>query len=216
MNAIATAVLERPILMSAPMVRAILDGRKTQTRLPSAMRGADRVFWHRGETHSWGNKPPQQYEGWVAEVDELSGLLLPLSCPYGQAGDRLWVRETWHCPKQLDGSYHREKLIYAADRHRGVRWQPSVQMPRWASRLTLEITGVRVERVQQIAESDIYAEGAKPIPSCQRHWFVPGYDFEEGSPRAVYSQLWDELHAHPGFTWESNPLVWVIEFRRVR
>jgi hypothetical protein len=131
-------------------------------------------------------------------------------CPYGQPEDRLWVRERW--------AYHPDfpdlarRAIYRADpecEHDADRWRPSIHMPRWASRISLEITGVRVERLQSISERDSRAEGVTIEPHHSR-----GYCAGEFLPPEMraYRDLWETING-PG-SWEANPWVWVIEFRR--
>jgi len=193
---------ERPIIMSADSVRAILDGRKTQTR---------RVV---------------KFPVWVSEDDKLklfiqkppTGLALyengrpvkRMTCPYGQVGDRLWVRETFtHAGR--DYEYFADAT--EKDQLPGGWWYkrpktPSIFMPRWASRITLEITGIRVERLQDINTEDIYNEGIiKSIP-----------DTLEGATLARFGaiSLWDKLNLKRGFGWDSNPWVWVISFKVVK
>lgn len=179
----------RPILFSAPMVRAILDGTKTQTR---------RVVKSRKDPDFGCNMSPGEIAG-----DEKSHRL----CPYGQPGDRLWVRETflgWY--NTTDGSFS-HAAAYRADGYElehGEKWQPSIHMPRAASRITLEITRVRVERLQAINEVDAIAEGA-PWAACGSP--------QEGSHKAGYAQLWESINGTG--SWDVNPWVWVVEFKRV-
>ena len=206
---------DRPILFSAPMVRALLAGTKTQTR---------RVV--KGAALDWLSGP----SGFNAEFVALpeNGL-----CPYGKPGDRLWVRETWSPDPPCDGTWgytawsgcregqiagvperfrHKQHCIYAATwDHDPIRWTPSIHMPRWASRITLEVTGVRVERLQDISEADARSEGAPPShPSIDRISREFGYaDF----PRSWYGQLWESING-PG-SWDLNPWVWVVEFKGV-
>lgn len=191
---------ERPILFSGPLVRAILKGRKTQTR---------RVV-----------KPiPQMVSDKnIATWDGDAAVLMRLldkagrTCPYGGSGARLWVRETFrlfdssecacydHCNCM---SYH-GKPVYRATADDGEsKWTPSIHMPRWASRITLEITNVRVERLQDISESDANSEGCMLEPFDQdwtqcRRWFM---------------ELWESING--AGSWDANPWVWVIEFKRV-
>jgi len=188
---------EKPILFSGPMVRAILDWRKTQTRRRLKPQPGTR---HDGTPIHFGD------EGTF------------LKCPYGQTGDRLWVKETF----RFDGIDHRfgmaerrkDELSFRADMEadRSVNdcpWRPSIFMPRWASRITLEITGVRVERLQEISEEDAKAEGC-----VQAFW--PYERLQLGKARnykAGYRKLWESING-PG-SWDANPWVWVIEFRRV-
>lgn len=246
-------VRERPILMHARSVRDILDGRKTQTRRPITSQPI--------------GKPGGKYEphdpfvhadgltwGWMCGA--VSYTHNDVRCPYGQPGDRLWVRETWtadfgetfsdnvnawwhEMPKSLRTEKAVEFLYYAADdsvyhvrdremdeqfgsdvRRWGwepsaddladLRWQPSIFMPRWACRLVLEITGIRVERVQDISYDDILAEGA-PEPSA---WPGPG-GRTIAQDRDWYRTIWNEINAARGFGWDANPWVWVIEFRKL-
>ena len=194
---------ERPILLSGPMVRAILEGRKTMTRRVVKLRhGADVVVVN-GQV--W--KPARvDYAGYV-------------DCPYGQPGDRLWVRETL---RAKDGF-----MVYAADDGRidcdGLDWpaciEPrktivSIHMPRWASRLTLEITGVRVERLQGISAADAQAEGLDFVPDGAAAHGIKGLATSwSNDPRKSYRALWESING-PG-SWEANPWVWVVEFKLV-
>ena len=179
---------DRPILFSAPMVRAILAGTKTQTR--RVVKPAHKAWMDQPVTHQLG------------EWDKR-----PL--PYGKPGDRLWVRETWQAVSGNDRARHimthprpdRGWLEYAAtprDDEPAYKWRPSIHMPRWASRITLEVTGVRVERLQDISEADAISEGT-PFP-C-------------GGWVGGYQKLWESIHG-PG-SWDLNPWVWVVEFKRV-
>lgn len=199
---------ERPILFSAPMVRAILDGRKTQTRRvvkpqPSPELLAD-YAWIRATRGS-------------ARTDaQMLSDCLP--CPYGQPGDRLWVRETWAysihalaAERDEDGPF-----VYAATNHGTQgrlcdRWRPSIHMPRAASRITLEITAVRVERLQDISEADAIAEGIVAAKGGGYHLA----DTTHYGATAVdaYASLFEHING-PG-SWDANPYVWVIEFKRV-
>ena len=192
---------ERPILMSAPMVRAILDGTKTQTR---------RVL-----------KPDGKYRlDLVAPAD--GG---PSRCPYGQPGDMLWLREAWRTTRevdflpgsQLDGTY---RLWYEADAPHQLgfgRYRHARFMPRWASRITLEVKDVRVQRLQDISEEDAIAEGLRRVggPLGSTMWEysdTTGGQFV--APRVAYSMLWDTIHG-PG-SWDANPWVWAVTFRKVK
>lgn len=192
---------ERPILFSAPMVRAILDGTKTQTR--RVVKPAHKAWIEMPVTHQLG------------EWDKR-----PL--PYGKTGDRLWVRETWAAPHSEDARPPRAiqcdqmRIHYAASEDRGgLLWRPSIHMPRWASRITLEVTGVRVERLQDISEADAIAEGIEPTMPNPGHWNWRDYLIEGGQTHAVlsYKTLWESING-PG-SWDLNPLVWVVEFKRV-
>lgn len=178
---------ERPILFSTEMVRAILDGRKTMTR--RVMKPQPEL---RGNFYEFGKA------GWssgITSITPVYGHSLYYACPYGIPGDRLWVKETWAytdykdvCWKATDGE------------SRIIRWRSPIFMPRWASRINLEITGVRVERLQEMTYHDLEAEGMQG---------------ELGAASEEYIKLWDTLNAKRGYPWSSTPWVWVIEFRRV-
>lgn len=185
---------ERPILFNGAMVRALLAGTKTQTRRvvkPQPRRVDGGVPF--GDAPAWAHAEPGS---------------AMMRCPYGKPGDWLWVRESW---KHIEGgnvydaaggvmdSFEPETLYRASRPNYPGQWKPSIHMPRWASRITLEITSVRVERLQDISEADAIAEGVYTDPAS------PAYD--------AYAQLWDEING-PG-SWAANPWVWVLEFRRL-
>ena len=200
---------ERPIIFSGEMVRAILDGRKTQTRRIVKPQPTIENL-HRIDVVP---KTLGLYYDWSKE-----GNVMSLACPYGKPGDKLWVRETffYEWPDEDPPDDMRDcRIVYRAsepdyitsDMRESVssyRWSSSIHMPRWASRITLEITGVRVERLVDITDSDCYAEG---ITSLQNDIL--------GEPYYSYKDLWDKLNAKRGYPWDSNPWVWVIEFKRI-
>lgn len=235
----ATAVIERPILFSGPMVRAILDGRKTQTRRvikPQPPWGCSYSTNGAG-THAvcFAADPPRAVPPTPKSKDHR------LRCPYGVPGDRLWVREaflpcngvgnthpvpiseaTYVCFR--DGSQKFASGFYYQDRlgERAINWpvdavwRPSIHMPRWASRITLEITEVRAERLQTISEADAIAEGAKEFPTGYV-FEGTGYDHAKlchNSASIAYACLWDEINAKRGHAWDGNPWVWVVGFER--
>jgi hypothetical protein len=225
----AATVRERPILFSGPMVRAILAGRKTQTRRvvkPQPRRDGDGpLMWRTSPYSAVGS-----FEGRVP--DEVLA-----QCPYGASGDRLWVRETWALlgdddgsPITLDGlqcSAGEAWRLYRADTqptkygldllpggaHFDGRWRPSIHMPRWASRLSLEVLSVRVERLQEISEEDAKAEGVQPIAIEVAHL---GEVCGGGAltAREQFGALWDTINGDRA-PWADNPWVWRVEFRRV-
>jgi hypothetical protein len=230
-----TAVRERPILFSANMVRAILAGRKSQTRrviLPQPVGAPGKNFCHEP------SDPFLSDDGvWRFMCGEVSYDHNDVRCPFGQPGDRLWVRETFGLGQSIHHS--RGGTIYRADvgepgilhghqmdaygrEFKGERrWRPSIHMPRWASRITLEIRDVRVERVQEIAEADAIAEGLKPLAGHRTT-----VQDRDGSPlgahenadypaRERFHDFWDSLNAKRGYGWDSNPWVWVVDFSRV-
>lgn len=207
---------ERPILFSAPMVRAILDGRKTVTRRPikPSMRGFDVSFeLHQQDDGSW--RPMHTFD--ESCMDD-QGTEHPVVCPFGKPGDRLWVREAWAADAQVDSIAprdlsHGEPIAYPADgstRQTGCamisegRGRPSIHMPRWTSRILLEITEVRVEQLQAISIGQICKEGlARSI-----YEFIPvttAFD--------AFADVWDSING-PG-AWAANPWVWAVEFKRI-
>lgn len=183
-------IKERPILFSAPMVRAILAGTKTQTR---------RVIKPHPQMVTDHRMAP-----WEGDPAVLMELLASTGrrCPYGQPGDRLWVREAWaDCDKLV--RYYADEDVHPLRRKR-----PSIHMPRWASRITLEVTGVRVERLQDISEADALAEGVNVHPD---HHGKPRTSIY--SPVQAYRDLWESING-PG-SWDANPWVWVVAFERI-
>jgi hypothetical protein len=211
---------ERPILFSAPMVRALLSGTKTQTR-----RAVRKQFAPDALVAEVGATTP---EGW--QVSGHSGLWWDdagacledaVRCPYGMPGDRLWVRETF---AKIDGQTQPWiETDYRATYTHGdrlgdslgikKRWTPAIHMPRAASRITLEVTGVRVERLQDISEADAIAEGVGDQPRLAGYSPKAGCQWEPQDPRDLYAQLWEQING-PG-SWEVNPWVWVIQFKRL-
>lgn len=192
-----TTPREHPILFSGAMVRAILEGRKTQTR---------RVL------------VPQPCGGIRASVFSPSGIGHPwawLRSPYGHPGDRLWVRETWANPAEAQ-----HLVLYRADYPQcvpahvenvppveSIRWSPSIYMRRIHSRITLEVTEVRVQQLQDITEDDARAEGAEPE---WRQSTDPAQTYRGG-----FMTLWDSINGRRGFSWDKNPWVWAITFRNI-
>lgn len=195
-------MIEKPILFSAPMIRAILDGRKTQTR---------RIVKY----------PP------FASTDEGLDIQLALGnikCPY--KCDRLWVRESWRW-QILDGVY-----IYAADElcyggnHRGqsshqdkseIKWKPSIHMPKIACRLFLDVASIRWERLQNISEEDAIAEGISPMenPGTNKYHITVDdiYSYNSPTAKGVFMMLWNHINGEESY--DANPWVWVIEFKKV-
>lgn len=245
---------ERPILFSGPMVLAILEGRKTQTRRvvkPQPEMVMDGEICNDGSGgYSWapvwpeGHKKAGKFMGWN-------------DCPYGQPGDRLWVRESWATSRFMDGRPPREtknhglpfwynadlSVIYTGATTGGTAFlekgknRPSIHMPRWASRITLEIVAVRVERLQDISNDDARAEGIEREfahgedlgwknylwhghfgeyglgDKNSDEWVHQYSTYADGKEVGSYSSLWQLING-PG-SWEKNPFVWVVEFRQV-
>lgn len=213
---------ERPILFSGEMIRAILDGRKTQTRriLKKAYDGIAPA----------GAVYPARVSGWIAwwptDWDGLAKFTQEqyatgFKCPYGQPGDRLWVRETFNYITKAENEYftHRRsdgcpvQMLYRADNDWDLVpfWTPSIFMPRWASRITLEITNMRVERLQEIRPVDCKNEGIYIEPPSLPTTTDEGLHFL-GAYNRAFQTLWDSINAKRGYGWDVNPWVWVIEF----
>lgn len=215
---------ERPILFSAPMIRAILDGTKTQTRRALGQKHKPDAIWAKDPTTGTQRafKLDEQSPSIGVPWWNLGGINGHQQiCPYGKPGDRLWVRESWAETDLNDGTpvvayraggciavgrkdaHEDDYLIhdYAFDQTPTAnQWKQSIHMPRWASRITLEITDVRVERLQDISKPDVMAEGISGLADVHAGWHQP------------YAELWDQINA-PG-SWDLNPWVWVISFKR--
>ena len=197
------------------MVRATLDDSKTQTRRIVKPKVAETLNWFGGKDGVDDDRTLDELLGqrieekgvrvWCADYPEEGSELI--HCHYGQPGDQLWVREAWsthRCfddrpPRDLKGSFH----YWADGEIQTGKRRPSIHMPRWASRITLEITGVRVERLQDISRGDAMAEGC-PFPNMAQ-----GAD-----PRNWYADLWNSINGPD--SWDANPWVWVVEFKRVK
>ena len=203
----------RPMLFSAPMVRALLDGSKTQTRRVVKPQPESRHIEQVGSMLGFKKRNGDGFWLWPNAREKIL-----TDCPYGQPGDRLWVRENgWERPERTpkmmrEGADTWEPYYFDADgltdqdsedfKAWGFKRRPSIHMPRIASRITLEITGVRVERLQDISRGDAMAEGC-PFPNMAK-----GDD-----PRQWYTALWDQING--AGSWKTNPWVWVVEFKKV-
>ena len=220
---------ERPVIFNGEMVRAILDGRKTQTRRAIS----DRHFHLIDVASQVGECYP--LESGIDHANSQS--YYREYCPFGQVGDRLWVREAYQgplfnfdqmetyledtskferpefCEYRADGGKTPE--YYDADDNLRYGWKPSIHMPRWASRITLEITAVRVERLNDISEEDAKAEGVKPagdmLPDYPDTFLTPKGDF--ATAKVAFQRLWQSIYDEE--SWAANPWVWVIEFKQV-
>ena len=202
-----------PILFSAPMVHAILEGQKTQTR-----RVVRKQFPNDAEPAEVSATSP---EGW--QISGHSGLWWDdagaciddaIRCPFGIPGDRLWAREAWHAARDLDRTPPRDispdsDIEYAATARSYAeiglkgKCRPGMFMPRWASRITLEIVSVRVERLNEISGKDCIAEGIDEASA-------PDYIF---GLHEAYRDLWESINGPE--SWAANPWVWVVEFKRI-
>lgn len=240
----STTTKERPILFAAEMVRAILAGTKTQTRRvvkpqpPCGTNGASPMTSRTGsfecrETGSWKwlRFAPMKEGESNGELSSHAELLSTGRCPFGVPGDRLWVREAWsivtgsyvpHLEYRADGQERVWDLdefppeFPKADDWRPGKWRPSIHMPRWASRITLEITGVRVERLRDITEADAMAEGVAPYrcPAADALMNAVGGGMKPCPYTSGFANLWNSI-AKPGETWDANPWVWVVEFKQI-
>jgi hypothetical protein len=217
---------ERPILFSGPMVRAIIEGRKTQTR---------RIIKPKPEPFA-PNYPSPSAEDFAS----VGKPWMPVGgvyqdrwkSPYGGPGDKLWVRETWGTiTGEHSARWEKGTIAYRADHgvtHGGMeydlmRWKPSIHMPRRASRITLEITSVRVERLQDISEKDAIAEGCEETSmehteDCDNDDCVLAGGPEDCcgylvSAKLRYKHIWESING-PG-SWDLNPWVWAIEFKKI-
>lgn len=232
-----TKLRERPILFNAAMVRAILAGRKTQTRrvvkpqpVMAVMDGNAADALIAATNAGLVPRQPKPYWRWNGCHHIPWPKAVTCLCPYGVPGDRLWVREAHAINPKLPASMHTAET--ALDRHVRYRadggepwnsWRPSIHMPRWASRILLEVTDVRVERVGEISPKDIMAEGA-----VLRSHDVDAFAIVGGNPKCpvsafdgcVYPDLkslwasgWDSINAKRGYGWADNPWVWAVTFR---
>ncbi|HHB8181238.1 TPA: hypothetical protein ACN7O5_005283 [Klebsiella pneumoniae] len=209
---------ERGMIFNAEMVRAILDGRKTQTRRP--------IKWKQTRFTEIGEREDGSKWPWSEDAEHACDFWHP--CPFGAVGDRIWVRETWNKYGGL--------LTYRADhdwiddmRKETVctaKWVPSIHMPRWASRILLEITDVRVERLNAISPEDAESEGLEctnftgfgdepGLPSYPEPdvYFDPLKKQWKEYPPEAFAGLWESIYGEG--SWQANPWVWVIEFKRV-
>lgn len=201
---------ERPIIFSGEMIKAILAGNKTQTRrvIKPQPLYHDSGFWN------W-DRHPYYFMGFNS-LDELTGRMVERN-PYGRPGDRLWCKETWRYTSDRTGFVSNPNLEYRAD-YNGVahtgKWRSPLFMPRRASRLTLEITAVRAERLWDITEEDAKKEG---IQVADGHMYAPpgSKEFRPYTHVEAFSALWDSINGKK-YPWQSNPFVWILEFRRVQ
>lgn len=214
---------ERPILFNDEMVRALVRDKDPKTQTRRVMKDAP-IEHGRGWSRWWVDKMDCYFnsEQYICE------------CPYGKPGDRLWVRECWakhanaeDCVYPRGEGHTWGSPVYRAT-HSGMKpvcegfttWKPSIHMPRWASRITLEVTDVRVERVQDISEADAKAEGVQPVPFWEftdEEMELLDYPLlERMKPIAsAFSGVWDSINAKRGYGWEVNPWVWVVEFKQL-
>ena len=220
---------ERPILFNSEMIKAVLDGRKTQTR--RVIKPQPLVGIGQREIR------PLPNGGRESVVYKLP------HCPYGKPGDQLWVRETHQfiSPDETWRDISECKIIYKATdthpgfdgsdyaEHKGLSpnspiwdagevhpWRPSIFLPRKYSRIQLEIVSVKIERVQEILYDDAVAEGMSKEWDGSHYWYsLESVEEASQHPPKVFRQLWDSINSKRGFSWDSNPFVWVVEFNVV-
>lgn len=216
-----TKIIERGMIFNGEMVRAILDGRKTQTRRP--------IKWKQTRFTEIGEREDGSKWPWSEDAEHACDFWHP--CPFGAVGDRIWVRETFRVNSRATDvatlvykasvrnswteQTHRVPVAVCNKAATPEKWTPSLHMPRWASRLLLEITDVRVERLNAISEEDARAEGiidggclncGDPEP-C-------GCANPEPDATDAFAYLWQSIYGQEN--WNANPWVWVIEFKRVK
>ncbi|HDH0451596.1 TPA: hypothetical protein PIO94_001787 [Klebsiella pneumoniae] len=233
---------ERGMIFNGELVRAILDGRKTQTRRP--------IKWKQTRFTEIGEREDGSKWPWSEDAEHACDFWHP--CPFGAVGDRIWVRETWAILGNEDGCcVDWEGNLCKGDERSAARiyrasceqrpgdyglwsipddaywkphtkehkfegaWRPSIHMPRWASRILLEITDVRVERLNAISEEDATAEGVPPagslLPDYPGTFLTPKGDF--ATAKVAFQRLWDSIYGEE--SWKANGWVWVISFKRV-
>ena len=231
--------MDRPLLMNAAMVRAVLSGQKTQTRRPikdgPEWRDGGRWTWTASSTdrkaeacfnYSYPDPNGNTYADRGPEKTVFSK-----RCPMGLAGDRLWVRETWDWRDWQSCQDGKIRIAYAADGeqvdriappdwnptiYNAERWRPSIHMPRWACRLVLPLVKVRIERVQDITEEDAKAEGVEPVLmrgiGSYPEWMRPTMR-EVGGHQKAFELLWKQIYGDA--SWDANPWVWVAEWKDI-
>ncbi len=214
-----TEVKEKPILFSTEMVKAILEGKKSQTRRimkpqPYLQKGLLYPLMNKPENaFVWEFKKENRWFAWEHNSYQFD-LTISNQCPYGLVGSRLWVRETFATEKCWDNKpmsfFNNASDVpiwfkvcdpLVADFVPRGKWRPSIFMPRWASRINLEVTEVRVQRLQEITQEDCLAEGS---------YMATDKDDEGG-----FVNLWDSINIKRGYSWSSNPWVWAISFKRM-
>lgn len=221
---------ERPIIFNTTMVKAIIEGRKTQSRRlvkpqPKPFGGSAGGYWWRCNyvqsmvrVEEELQNPCELYEGFIDEVN-----------PFGKKGDRLWVRETFGMKIRNIGGTPHESYVYKADKPNAiacydcngvsypVRWKPSIHMPRSAARILLEITKIRIERINQISSQDAVQEGLRKLPASGRYVVNQGDQYfgaASSNPCEVFKWLWESIYGSN--SWDLNPWVWVVEFNVIQ
>jgi len=210
---------EHPILFSTPMIQAILLGTKSQTRRVIKVKDVYKGISHFEHTtdNYWISRLIVDMRGLYPDSKPTTILGNLYKCPYGEVGDRLWVRETWVdmvCVASTEkgkGKGESNPHYKASSDSTELKilqghWKPSIFMPRKYSRITLEITDIRVQRLQEISEQDAYAEGCPSVIATIAE--VPMVNW--------YKHLWDGINAKSGYGWDKNPFVWCISFKVIK
>lgn len=226
---------ERGMIFNGEMVRAILDGRKTQTRRIMKIQPEHSGLGLRRVTDSKNGNDDGKYFWSSSDACGLKARSKSFTCPFGAVGDRIWVRETFQGPlfdyeqmeSYLEDSSKFEKPefcqyaadgkpapeYYDADDNLRHGWRPSIHMPRWASRILLEITDVRVERLREISQADAEAEGVGKLKKGFWKNYQPGWTEFQLTARGSFATLWKSIYGDE--SWYADPWVWVIEFKRI-
>ncbi|EBV2373898.1 hypothetical protein MST75_001566 [Salmonella enterica] len=223
---------ERGMIFNSEMVRAILEGRKTQTRRIMKVQPGTPEFGLRRIIESSKANENGMYFWSQDDACGIKARSKPFLFPYGEVGDRIWVRETFRVHSRATDvatlvyrasvrnswteQTHRVPVAVCNKPATPEKWTPSIHMPRWASRILLEITDVRVERLHSISERDALREGLFQLPASGRYCLQPGMQYfgmASHSAKEVYSWLWASVYGEE--SWAANPWVWVIEFKRV-
>ncbi len=217
---------EHGIIFNSEMVRAILDGRKTQTR--RIVKAVPTTHDFHGWVMSSTCAKDEGKACWAIGDSPLLKDPIRRNCPFGKTGDRLWVRETWQCGLCTESTFAYKATHKPSDLEEGwnekIKWRPSSQMPRWASRILLEITGVRVERLRDADDMTLLDELGDMLDDCHsvagrafnhaEHYDIAGIDVGMMPEMHGFKAWWDKVNGSGSF--DSNPWVWVIEFKQIQ
>lgn len=219
---------ERPILFNTEMVRAILEGRKTQTR--RLVKPQPTVCDDDRGGHWWPSNAVQSMVHVEKELQDYKGLwrgLIETCNPFGEVGDQLWVRETWYQKGTVGRSFPdddeyqffgHKQAAYVADGKAPNDWtvkkRPSIHMPRWASRIQLEVTNIRVELLNDISEADALAEGCIADPCDHARQICEDIGCCGPTAKGHFKSLWESINGDG--SWDKNPWVWVVEFKVIQ
>ena len=194
------------------MVLALLEGRKTQfcepILPPPTLTYPQNRTWaeNTGRANRWSWFYEESNYPRCTVYDRDRDHQFVSDCPNGQPGDRLWVREThWINTNEHLAAYAADHAGKMPAHMKGIKWRSPVTMPRWASRLTLEITSIKVDRVQNISNNDALAEGIHDLRTHENNWDM----------RDCFKSLWDRFHPERNLLWAANPWIWVVEFKKI-